>query len=294
MKILSKSDIIQRFSIGKDIYTNSKLDGSGFTVDNNKYNTNGIIFSGHWAYYTNNQFLLRCAAHDRPYYETNLGYEYNNDEDPIKQLDTLEIEAKKQGRGQTLLFYNYNNDEVSDMGCNELSNYWLDNFRQCFMGFRANKVVFRKNDLLAYLDDIFGKKVNDRAVSAVVMVADFERQVLKCKVIRFKKRDISKEVEFDIPIYVDPFINWNTYSDFQPMIAINALYLNLLQVFQENEYINMSFNYVPANPKERQAYVKEYNSQSLPRVVFSGYGQDEQPDIKLGITQIYPNFNPFE
>ena len=107
MKILSKSEIIERFSIGKDIYTNSKIDASGFTVNNEAYNTNGVIFSGHWAYYTNNQFILRCPAHDRPFYEANLEYEYNNEEDPIKQLDNLEMQAKKQGRGQTLLFYNY-------------------------------------------------------------------------------------------------------------------------------------------------------------------------------------------
>lgn len=295
MKILSKSEIIQRFSIGKDIYNNSKLDASGFVVNNNEYNTNGVIFSGHWAYYTNNQFILRCPAHDRPFYEADLGYEYDNDEDPIKQLDNLDMQAKKQGRGQTLLFYNYNNDTVEDRGNNELSNYWLNNFNQCFMGFRANKVMFKKNDLLAALDDIFGKKVNDRAVSAVTMVADFENQLLKCKVIRFKKRDVSKEVDFVIPIYVDPFINWHTVPKFQPMIAVNALYLNLLQVFQESEYINMSFNYVPANPKERTSYIKEFGNQTLPRVVFSGCkGEEEQPEIKLGLTQIYPNFNPFE
>lgn len=294
MKILSKSEIIERFSIGKDIYTNSKIDASGFTVNNEAYNTNGVIFSGHWAYYTNNQFILRCPAHDRPFYEANLEYEYNNEEDPIKQLDDLEMQAKKQGRGQTLLFYNYNNNEVEDRGNNELTNYWLNNFNQCFIGFRGNKIMFKKNDLLTHLDDIFGKKVNDRAVSAVVMVADFESQLLRCKVIRFKKRDVSKEVEFVIPIYVDPFINWSTTPYFQPMIAVNALYLNLLQVFQENEYVNMSFNYVPANPKERTSYINEFGSQTLPRVVFSGFGEEEQPDIKLGITQIYPNFNPFE
>lgn len=294
MKILSKADIIQRFSIGKEIYTNSKIDGSGFVVNNNEYNTNGVMFFGHWAYYTNNQFILRCPAHDRPYYDANLEYEYNNEEDPIKQLSNLELEAKKQGRGQTLLFYNYKDNTVEDRGESELTNYWANNFNQCFLGFRSNKVMFKKNDLLARLDDIFGKKVNDRAVSAVVMVADFEAQLLRCKVIRFKKRDVSKEVEFIIPIYVDPFMNWQTEPQFQPMIAINALYLNLLQVFQENEFINMSFNYVPANPKERTSYINEFGTTTLPRVVFSGYGEDEQPEIKLGVTQIYPNFNPFE
>ena len=295
MKILSKSDIIQRFSIGKDIYTNSKLDGSGFTVNNNEYNTNGVIFIGHWAYYTNNQFILRCPAHDRPCYDANLEYEYNKEnEDPIKQLDTLELLANKQGRGQTLLFYNYENNTSEDRGDNELSRYWMNNFEQCFLGFRANKVIFKKNELLAHLDDIFGKKVNDRAVSAVVMVADYEEQLLRCKVVRFKKRDESKEIEFSIPIYIDPFINWHSTPSFQPMIAVNALYLNLLQVFQENEFINMSFNYVPANPKERTKFLNEHGFTTLPRVVFTGHGGDDHPEIKLGLTQIYPNFNPFE
>lgn len=295
MLVLKRSDIVDRFEIASSMY--SKIPGSGFRIENDKeYDMNGILFKGHWAYYTNNQFILRCPAVDRPYYDNDVMYEMTDVEDPIVHLgegENIAPEANKPGRGQSLLFYGYDSKKVEDRGDRRVDNRWVDAMESCFMQFRFNSIIIEKAVLIDALDSIFGKKVNDRANSALVMSVNTKEEILNCKIVKYKKRDVSKEFELEIPITINnPFGLVTDERIEAPVTALNVLYLGLLNVFEENEYITMSFNSYPADPNERARFEKERNLNPFHgMVVFKGYG-GECPEIVLGISPIKPNFNP--
>lgn len=296
-----REDIIKRFSIGQEIYGKSL-----FKLNNKEYDMNGVLFIGNKAFYTNNAFMLFAKTLDMPNCEemnTNLMWRYNIEEvdNPISeenQINNIEIleNPNKEKLSSILSTREY---PLTEDDTRELENFWQKEVIKSFNTLTTNKIIFRKNDLLSEFQKLYGKEKKSKAVESVAIKIDREAKLLRLKPFRHKKKDLKREQkildtipggELIVPFFEDNFFSKYTVSDIDKGIILRVQELELIKVFQENEYVCLSANLLPFNPKER-GDLKQIVNTGMHRVFIKGY-DGEDSSIRLQLPQIIPNYNP--
>lgn len=302
---LKREDVIKRFSIANEIYGKKSL----FKLNDKEYNMNGVLFIGNKAFYTNNSFVLFAKTLDMPECEETQGntmWLYNTPEEENPIIDASDInevsvdEVPKKEKMTSLL----SKDTVlTEEDCTEIENFWEKQIMRSFNTITTNKVIFRKTDLLGELQKLYGREKKNKSVESVAIKIDREANLLRMKPFRHKKKDEKREQkildtipggELIIPFFEDDFLKrYAINDDIEKGVVLRVQELELIKVFQENEFISMSFNLMAFDPKERNKNIKEYTSKDYHIVFFKGYG-GEDSSIRLLLPQITSNYNPMD
>lgn len=300
---LKREDIIKRFSIGEEIYGKTP-----FRLDDVMYDLSGVLFIGNKAFYTNNAFMLFAKSLDMPDCEEThrnvvWNYRATGEENPIVEDDNvnkLEIvgNAKKDRLSSILVRENVLDDEDAEY----IEEFWKKEALRSFFQVTTDKIIFRKNDLLSEIHKLYGREKKNKSVEALAIRVDRESNLLRIRPFRYKKKDLKREEkiasvipggEMIVPFFEDNFINKNSQYDFNERgLVLRVQELELIRVFQENDFISLSFNPIPFDPKGRED-MNYYMSKGLHRVFFKGYG-GEDSTIRLQLPQVLANYNPMD
>lgn len=294
MKVLTKAEIVDRFKVAEPMWKS----WSAMGYNGEEVNMNAVFFIGDRAYYTDGAFALIAPVLDG---EGSIGYSIDNeikDENPIIQLDENNIVYMKKDEKKSVNIFSYmpTDKTIQEKRFQLIVGSPLKNIiDQTENGFRTNKVIFRKDDLLENIDRLYGNEVKNKEVEAIAFQPDYENNVLICKARRYKKRDdkrIQKLGTFTIPIFTDSLFSYGVKNPQEKFVAIQVKYLDLIKVFEEDEYVQMIFNMINRDVDKRMP-IQEYKQTSLGYVKIEGYG-DDNPKFKLIIGQVIPNFDIFE
>lgn len=300
---LRREDIIKRFSIGEEIYGKTP-----FRLDDVEYDLSGVLFIRNKAFYTNNAFMLFAKALDMPdCEETNQNvvwsYKIGENDNPIindENIEKLEIvpNSKKDRLSSILVRENV----LSDEDAQYIEEYWEKEALRSFFQVTADKIIIRKNDLLSEINKLYGREKKNKIAESLAIRVDRESGLLRIRPFRHKKRDIKREEkiasvipggEMVVPFFEDNFITKNSQYDFNERgLVLRVQELELIKVFQENDFISLSFNPIPFEPKDRED-INYYMSKGIHRVFFKGYGTEDST-IRLQLPQVLANYNPMD
>lgn len=300
---LKREDIIKRFSIGDEIYGKTP-----FRLDNIMYDLSGVMFIGNKAFYTNNAFMLFAKSLDMPdceeaYQNVIWKYKTEEEENPIVKddiVDRLEIvqNSKKDRLSSILVRENVIDDEDAEY----IEEYWKKEALRSFFQITTDKIIFRKNDLLSEINKLYGREKKNKVAESLAIRIDRESGLLRIRPFRHKKKDLKREEkianvipggEMIVPFFEDNFVSKNSQYDFNEKgLVLRVQEIELIKVFQENDFISLSFNPIPFDPKARED-MNYYMSKGLHRVFLKGYG-DEDSTIRLQLPQIFANYNPMD
>ena len=301
---LKREDIIKRFSIGEDIYGKSL-----FKLDNKEYDMNGVLFIGNKAFYTNNTFMLFAKSLDMPDCEetqTNLMWRFgvSEEDNPIvnaEEIDKIEV-SENPARDRLSSILSTRDYPLTEEDNAALESFWEKEVIRSFNTLTTNKIIIRKNDLLSELQKLYGKEKKSKATESVAIRIDRESGLLRLKPFRHKKKDLKREQkiidiipggELLVPFFEDKFFpRYTTNDTIEKGIILRVQELELIKVFQENEYVSISANLIPFEPKERDDLQKLIKS-GMNRVFIKGYDGDDST-IRLQLPQVLPIYNPYE
>lgn len=297
MIILSKADIVERFKIARTVLTSDSR--TYLTYNENNVTFDMVMFLGNNAYYTNGAFSLSAPVLDRPNEEFDVGFVYDNEENPLIQIDRRELKYDIIDDKSKVISI-VNNSQLSDedkaIQRDFVSNVNLEELIvKTREGFKTNKVIFKKNDMLQKIKELYGDQVKNKDIEALAMVPDYNRNVLICKARRFKKKDdkrASQLGEFEIPIYDDFLFSYGSTNTEDKVVTIQVKFMDLIKIFTEDEYIKMTFNMLQRDPKKR-ASMADLVANNVGYVNLEGYG-DENPKITLTVGQVIAGFDIFE
>lgn len=300
---LRREDIIKRFSIGEEIYGKTP-----FRLDDVEYDLSGVLFIRNKAFYTNNAFMLFAKALNMPdCEETNQNvvwsYKIGENDNPIINDDNVErleiIPNSKKDRLSSILV---RENVLSDEDAQYIEEYWEKEALRSFFQITADKIIFRKNDLLSEINKLYGREKKNKIAESLAIRIDRESGLLRIRPFRHKKRDVKREEkiasvipggEMIVPFFEDNFITKNSQYDFNERgLVLRVQELELIKVFQENDFISLSFNPIPFEPKDRED-INYYMSKGIHRVFFKGYG-GEDSTIRLQLPQVLANYNPMD
>ena len=300
---LKREDIIKRFSIGEDIYGKSL-----FKLDNKEYDMNGVLFIGNKAFYTNNTFMLFAKSLDMPNCEetqTNLMWRFgvSEEDNPIvnaEEIDKIEV-SENPARDRLSSILSTRDYPLTEEDNAALESFWEKEVIRSFNTLTTNKVIIRKNDLLSELQKLYGKEKKSKATESVAIRIDRESGLLRLKPFRHKKKDLKREQkiidtipggELLVPFFEDKFFpRYTTNDTIEKGIILRVQELELIKVFQENEYVSISANLIPFEPKERD--LQKLIKSCMNRVFIKGYDGDDST-IRLQLPQVLPIYNPYE
>lgn len=300
---LKREDIIKRFSIGEDIYGKSL-----FKLDNKEYDMNGVLFIGNKAFYTNNTFMLFAKSLDMPNCEetqTNLMWRFgvSEEDNPIvnaEEIDKIEV-SENPARDRLSSILSTRDYPLTEEDNAALESFWEKEVIRSFNTLTTNKVIIRKNDLLSELQKLYGKEKKSKATESVAIRIDRESGLLRLKPFRHKKKDLKREQkiidtipggELLVPFFEDKFFpRYTTNDTIEKGIILRVQELELIKVFQENEYVSISANLIPFEPKERD--LQKLIKSGMNRVFIKGYDGDDST-IRLQLPQVLPIYNPYE
>lgn len=300
---LKREDIIKRFSIGEDIYGKSL-----FKLDNKEYGMNGVLFIGNKAFYTNNTFMLFAKSLDMPNCEetqTNLMWRFgvSEEDNPIvnaEEIDKIEV-SENPARDRLSSILSTRDYPLTEEDNAALESFWEKEVIRSFNTLTTNKVIIRKNDLLSELQKLYGKEKKSKATESVAIRIDRESGLLRLKPFRHKKKDLKREQkiidtipggELLVPFFEDKFFpRYTTNDTIEKGIILRVQELELIKVFQENEYVSISANLIPFEPKERD--LQKLIKSGMNRVFIKGYDGDDST-IRLQLPQVLPIYNPYE
>lgn len=300
---LKREDIIKRFSIGEDIYGKSL-----FKLDNKEYDMNGVLFIGNKAFYTNNTFMLFAKSLDMPNCEetqTNLMWRFgvSEEDNPIvnaEEIDKIEV-FENPARDRLSSILSTRDYPLTEEDNAALESFWEKEVIRSFNTLTTNKVIIRKNDLLSELQKLYGKEKKSKATESVAIRIDRESGLLRLKPFRHKKKDLKREQkiidtipggELLVPFFEDKFFpRYTTNDTIEKGIILRVQELELIKVFQENEYVSISANLIPFEPKERD--LQKLIKSGMNRVFIKGYDGDDST-IRLQLPQVLPIYNPYE
>lgn len=300
---LKREDIIKRFSIGEDIYGKSL-----FKLDNKEYDMNGVLFIGNKAFYTNNTFMLFAKSLDMPNCEetqTNLMWRFgvSEEDNPIinaEEIDKIEV-SENPARDRLSSILSTRDYPLTEEDNAALESFWEKEVIRSFNTLTTNKVIIRKNDLLSELQKLYGKEKKSKATESVAIKIDRESGLLRLKPFRHKKKDLKREQkiidtipggELLVPFFEDKFFpRYTTNDTIEKGIILRVQELELIKVFQENEYVSISANLIPFEPKERD--LQKLIKSGMNRVFIKGYDGDDST-IRLQLPQVLPIYNPYE
>lgn len=300
---LKREDIIKRFSIGEDIYGKSL-----FKLDNKEYDMNGVLFIGNKAFYTNNTFMLFAKSLDMPDCEetqTNLMWRFgvSEEDNPIvnaEEIDKIEV-SENPARDRLSSILSTRDYPLTEEDNAALESFWEKEVIRSFNTLTTNKVIIRKNDLLSELQKLYGKEKKSKATESVAIKIDRESGLLRLKPFRHKKKDLKREQkiidtipggELLVPFFEDKFFpRYTTNDTIEKGIILRVQELELIKVFQENEYVSISANLIPFEPKERD--LQKLIKSGMNRVFIKGYDGDDST-IRLQLPQVLPIYNPYE
>lgn len=300
---LRREDIIKRFSIGDEIYGKTP-----FRLDDIMYDLSGVMFIGNKAFYTNNAFMLFAKSLDMPdceetYQNVIWKYRTEEEENPIMKddvVDKLEIvqNSKKDRLSSILVRENVINDEDAEY----IEEYWEKEVLRSFFQITTDKIIFRKNDLLSEISKLYGREKKNKVAESLAIRIDRESGLLRIRPFRHKKKDLKREEkiasiipggEMIVPFFEDNFMSKSSQYDFNEKgLVLRVQEIELIKVFQENDFVSFSFNPIPFDPKERED-MNYYMSKGLHRVFLKGYG-NEDSTIRLQLPQIFANYNPMD
>lgn len=300
---LKREDIIKRFSIGENIYGKSL-----FKLDNKEYDMNGVLFIGNKAFYTNNTFMLFAKSLDMPNCEetqTNLMWRFgvSEEDNPIvnaEEIDKIEV-SENPARDRLSSILSTRDYPLTEEDNAALESFWEKEVIRSFNTLTTNKVIIRKNDLLSELQKLYGKEKKSKATESVAIRIDRESGLLRLKPFRHKKKDLKREQkiidtipggELLVPFFEDKFFpRYTTNDTIEKGIILRVQELELIKVFQENEYVSISANLIPFEPKERD--LQKLIKSGMNRVFIKGYDGDDST-IRLQLPQVLPIYNPYE
>ena len=300
---LKREDIIKRFSIGEDIYGKSL-----FKLDNKEYDMNGVLFIGNKAFYTNNTFMLFAKSLDMPNCEetqTNLMWRFgvSEEDNPIvnaEEIDKIEV-SENPARDRLSSILSTRDYPLTEEDNAALESFWEKEVIRSFNTLTTNKVIIRKNDLLSELQKLYGKEKKSKATESVAIRIDRESGLLRLKPFRHKKKDLKREQkiidtipggELLVPFFEDKFFpRYTTNDTIEKGIILRVQELELIKVFQENEYVSISASLIPFEPKERD--LQKLIKSGMNRVFIKGYDGDDST-IRLQLPQVLPIYNPYE
>lgn len=300
---LKREDIIKRFSIGEDIYGKSL-----FKLNNKEYDMNGVLFIGNKAFYTNNTFMLFAKSLDMPNCEetqTNLMWRFgvSEEDNPIvnaEEIDKIEV-SENPARDRLSSILSTRDYPLTEEDNAALESFWEKEVIRSFNTLTTNKVIIRKNDLLSELQKLYGKEKKSKATESVAIRIDRESGLLRLKPFRHKKKDLKREQkiidtipggELLVPFFEDKFFpRYTTNDTIEKGIILRVQELELIKVFQENEYVSISANLIPFEPKERD--LQKLIKSGMNRVFIKGYDGDDST-IRLQLPQVLPIYNPYE
>lgn len=300
---LKREDIIKRFSIGEDIYGKSL-----FKLDNKEYDMNGVLFIGNKAFYTNNTFMLFAKSLDMPNCEetqTNLMWRFgvSEEDNPIvnaEEIDKIEV-SENPARDRLSSILSTRDYPLTEEDNAALESFWEKEVIRSFNTLTTNKVIIRKNDLLSELQKLYGKEKKSKATESVAIKIDRKSGLLRLKPFRHKKKDLKREQkiidtipggELLVPFFEDKFFpRYTTNDTIEKGIILRVQELELIKVFQENEYVSISANLIPFEPKERD--LQKLIKSGMNRVFIKGYDGDDST-IRLQLPQVLPIYNPYE
>lgn len=300
---LKREDIIKRFSIGEDIYGKSL-----FKLDNKEYDMNGVLFIGNKAFYTNNTFMLFAKSLDMPNCEetqTNLMWRFgvSEEDNPIinaEEIDKIEV-SENPARDRLSSILSTRDYPLTEEDNAALESFWEKEVIRSFNTLTTNKVIIRKNDLLSELQKLYGKEKKSKATESVAIRIDRESGLLRLKPFRHKKKDLKREQkiidtipggELLVPFFEDKFFpRYTTNDTIEKGIILRVQELELIKVFQKNEYVSISANLIPFEPKERD--LQKLIKSGMNRVFIKGYDGDDST-IRLQLPQVLPIYNPYE
>ena len=294
MKILSRAEIVDRFRIAEPMWKS----WSAINYNNKDVDMNVVFFIGGEVFYTDGAFALTGPVLDG---EGEVAYSISNEinnENPIIQLDRNNLTYIKKDEKKAISLFSYLPSEPELQGKRLkiiTGSSLVSTIKDAEKGFKTNKVIFRKEDLLSNINRLYGNEIKNKEVEAMVFQPDYENNILICKARRYKKIDTKRAAKlgtFEIPIYTDSLFSYGVKNPKDRYVAIQVKYLDLLRVFEEDEYIQMTFNMIMRDPKKRVP-LDEYRSMTLGYVKFEGYG-DDNPKFKMIVGQVVPNFDIFE
>ncbi len=269
--LVTKMDVVRRLSFMNSAY--SKVTGFGFRKDNQDHSLKGVIFTGNWAFATNNHFIARVLVPDRP---PEFPVFFDMDEssaDAIVHEDvTKDIEEAKQNKRATnqCLFYDYESEQEEELDPSGLS--YLENFHKFFFNVREYFFGVSRQDILTAIDDAFGRKVNDKTRHKIT-VSQNETTVF-FKIAHLKKDTSPLATEFELEkISITKFIDGYMETPEPVTFTMNVFYFyEALTALSEYDHVEFSYddnNQVPV----------------IVKGLCDGHCEDF-PDIRFGIAQV--------
>lgn len=297
MIVLSKSDIVERFKIARTALVSGPE--NCLRYNDSDISCDMVMFFGSNAYYTNGAFSLSAPVVDRPNEEFDVGFAYDEEENPLIQIDRNELRyemADSKSKVVTLVNNSRVTSKEKELQKTCISNVNLESLIiRTREGFKTNKVIFRKNDMLEKIKELYGEQVKNKDIEALAMVPDYNRNVLVCKARRFKKKDdkrASQLGEFEIPIFDDFLFSYGSTNVEDKVVTLQVKFMDLIKIFTEDEYIKMTFNMLNRDPKKRPS-ISELSNNNTAYVNLEGYG-DSNPKIVLTVGQVIAGFDIFE
>lgn len=236
--------------------------------------------------------------------QTNMMWRFkiSEDDNPIinaEEIDKIQV-SENPTRDRLSSILSTREYPLSEEDNEALESFWEKEVLRSFNTLTTNKMIIRKNDLLSELHKLYGKEKKSKATESVAIKIDREAGLLRLKPFRHKKKDLKREQkiidiipggELLVPFFEDNFFPRYTVSTIDKGIILRVQELELIRVFQENEYISISANLIPFEPKERD--LRKMIKTGMNRVFIKGYDGDDST-IRLQLPQVLPAYNPYE